>query len=503
MTTRKISAYWARLLVLLVLALPLRGPLAAPGEEADSPTQPADALDCVINPSVVADLGSGVPGVLSEVRVDRSDLVRAGDVVARLESGVETAAHELARVRAGKDAEIQLRRVNAAFGQRQLKRSEDLFRRKVISTNDIDERKTEAQLATIELRRALDNRELAELELARAEQVVRRRTIESPITGVVMERFKTIGEYVDEQPVLRVAQLDPLYVEVFVPVERLGDVRTGMRADVWAEALDGEAWQAEVSRVDRVADVASGTYGVRLVLPNPDYRLPAGLRCRLTFRPADEAPLAAVPDAAAGDGVAVIAAVHDSGADVAADGVADAEPVVDSVPATPDNESATPDAAPLCTTAGPFADAADAERHAQRLREAGLDVRVETRERPVAVGHRIVSPVFDRVADAKALVRRLERAGVTDHFLATAGNGPYRVALGLYRTEAAATRRVERLAALGIDAQVRPWLRQRPTHSLLVFGRSSATAQAALDALPQAGDGTADAAAHCSQLAER
>ena len=209
-------------------------------------------------------------------------------------------------MRAEKDTEIKLRRVNAAFGQRQHRRTQNLFARKVVSTNDMDERKTEAELAGIQLRQAIDNKEIATLELARSEEVLKRRTIKSPISGVVMERFKTIGEYVDEQPVLRVAQLDPLHVEVFVPVEQLGDIRPGMRAEVWSDAVNGSTWKAKVTRVDKVADVASGTYGVRLELPNPDYQVPAGLRCRLAF---DTAPVLPVAEQPADDGSDDVVAV--------------------------------------------------------------------------------------------------------------------------------------------------------------------------------------------------
>ncbi|MGB5254614.1 MAG: efflux RND transporter periplasmic adaptor subunit [Sedimenticolaceae bacterium] len=251
-----------------------------------------EPLDCVISPSVVADLGSGVPGIVNMVRVDRSDMVEAGDVVAELESSVEAAALELAQARAEMDAEVNLRRVNAAFGKRQKRRTQDLFQRKAISTNDMDERDTEARLAAIQLRQALDTQRLAKLERERSVSVLNRRTIKSPITGVVMERFKTIGEYVEDQPVVRIAQLDPLHVEVFVPVEHLGKIRPGMQAEVWTEAVTDSSWKASVSRVDRVADVASGTYGVRLELPNPDYSVPAGLRCQLKFIDAPYVPLA-------------------------------------------------------------------------------------------------------------------------------------------------------------------------------------------------------------------
>ena len=35
--------------------------------------------------------------------------------------------------------------------------------------------------------------------------------------------------------------------------------------------------------VDRVIDAASGTFGVRLTLPNPDRKIPSGLKCRAQF----------------------------------------------------------------------------------------------------------------------------------------------------------------------------------------------------------------------------
>lgn len=247
------------------------------------PLEPIGAMDCVINPSVVADLGSSTPGILKRVAVDRSDLIKAGDVVAELESEVEQASVNVARVRAESSAVVDLRRVSAAFGRRQEKRSSDLFKRKVLSTSELDERETDAELARLQLRQAKDDQAIAELELVQATEVLKRRAIHSPISGVVMERFKVVGEYIEDQPVARVAQLDPLHVEVIVPIEHLGQVQNNLLAEVWVDEIGSERWTATVSRIDRVADVASGTYGVRLSLPNPEYRIPAGLRCRVEF----------------------------------------------------------------------------------------------------------------------------------------------------------------------------------------------------------------------------
>ena len=45
----------------------------------------------------------------------------------------------------------------------------------------------------------------------------------------------------------------------------------------------GGRFTGRVTIVDRVFDSSSGTFGVRIELPNPDHSLPAGHRCTVTF----------------------------------------------------------------------------------------------------------------------------------------------------------------------------------------------------------------------------
>jgi multidrug efflux pump subunit AcrA (membrane-fusion protein) len=101
----------------------------------------------------------------------------------------------------------------------------------------------------------------------------------------VVERLLAPGETAGRSPILKLAQIDPLRVEVFAPVALLGKIRTGMRARVVPEAPLNGAHTARVIVVDRVVDPASGTFGVRLELANGDYRLPAGLKCKVRFAP--------------------------------------------------------------------------------------------------------------------------------------------------------------------------------------------------------------------------
>lgn len=66
-------------------------------------------------------------------------------------------------------------------------------------------------------------------------------------------------------------------------MELLGAIKVGMQADITPENPVGQVYKAKVTIVDRVIDAASGTFGVRLELPNPKYLLPAGLKCKVSF----------------------------------------------------------------------------------------------------------------------------------------------------------------------------------------------------------------------------
>jgi membrane fusion protein, multidrug efflux system len=187
-------------------------------------------LNCLIQPYVVITITTPVGGLLEKVLVDRGDLVKEGQVIAMLDTSLERAQGSVQHAQA-----------------------------------------------------ELSNRRLADLELQRTTAEVALRTIRSPINGVVVERFMNPGEFPKQEKILKLAQIDPLRVEAYAPVAMLGKIAVGMAAYVRPEApLTGE-YAAKVTVVDRVVDAASGTFGVRLELPNHDLKLPAGLKCSVRF----------------------------------------------------------------------------------------------------------------------------------------------------------------------------------------------------------------------------
>ena len=151
--------------------------------------EPLPDMDCLLSPYLVVDLGTQVFGVVEAVEVRRGDSVRKGQILARLASGEERAAVDLAVAR-------------TEFRKRQLQRNEQLYADELISIHDKDEVLTESVLS--------------ELELAVVKQRLAMRSIESPIDGVVVTVDVAPGEYVQEEPLMQLAQVDPISVEVVV-----------------------------------------------------------------------------------------------------------------------------------------------------------------------------------------------------------------------------------------------------------------------------------------------
>ena len=268
---------------LIVLALVTTTPALA--QDAFETGDLYEERDCVIWPHRVVDVSTVVPGLIDSVSVERSDEVEAGQAIARLESSVERASLELAEAWASLESEILTEQTAGALDRRRKERIGQLYVNRAVALDHKDEADTKVRLASLRLRQANEKRWIRELDASKAKAFLERRIVRAPISGVVVERFRSAGEYVENQPIARIASLHPLRVETIMPMDLFGRVDKGMRAEVRAEHDPDTVHRATVNVVDRIGDAASGTFGVRFALPNPDRHIPAGLKCTLRFVP--------------------------------------------------------------------------------------------------------------------------------------------------------------------------------------------------------------------------
>lgn len=127
---------------------------------------------------------------------------------------------------------VDSQKSRVAYLKAQKGRIDTLFEKKAIPFHEQDKASTDLILARAELREARERLQLAQLEKKRAGRILERRTISSPIDGVVINVLLYAGESVEEHPITTIAEVDPLNVEVILPENMYGLIQVGTQGEV-------------------------------------------------------------------------------------------------------------------------------------------------------------------------------------------------------------------------------------------------------------------------------
>jgi membrane fusion protein, heavy metal efflux system len=261
-------------------------PKAAPAATSAAPAPMASmaaSVGCLIEPQFTAEVGTPASGLIEAVSADRGQSVRKGQLLAVIASDVEKATVVAARTKAESEGEINAAMASRDLAKTKLKRMHLLMQQGFASQLEIDQAKSEYEVADQRTAQARESQAIAKRELAVAEEQLKQRTLRSPIDGVVVERMVHPGERVDGKPLFKIAALHPLKVEIIVQSNQFGILREGMAIGVRPDLPNAQELTAQVSQVDKIIDSASGTFRARLNLPNPNKLIPAGVRCKANF----------------------------------------------------------------------------------------------------------------------------------------------------------------------------------------------------------------------------
>lgn len=261
---------------------------------------PARAL-----PGESARIYARATGFLAERRVDIGDRVEAGQVLAlitapEIDQAVREAEAGLGEARADEDlARVNFERADALIGSGAIPKEQHGERR-----------------AAYEVAKAA--RAAAEARLSSARERKGFQTVRAPFAGVIVARSvergdRVVGDQSGASALFELAALDPLRIVVDVPQSAVLQVRPGQQAQVSFPELGDEALPAEITRSAQAISEDAGGMRVELRLPNPDYRLPAGMvgQVRLHLPRSGQAaliPISALIQDAKGARVATIGA---------------------------------------------------------------------------------------------------------------------------------------------------------------------------------------------------
>ena len=126
--------------------------------------------------------------------------------------------------------------------------------------------------------------------------------ITSPLTGVVLVQHARAGEVVATgAPILTVADLREVWIRLYIPLPRLGQIAFGQRAEVTTDALPGRTFTGRVTEVSQQAEFTPRNvqtpeervklvFAVKVTLPNTERLLKPGMPADAVILTAGAAP---------------------------------------------------------------------------------------------------------------------------------------------------------------------------------------------------------------------
>ncbi len=251
------------------------------------------------------EVGTQVSGSVQSLYADFNDIVRKGQVIARLEPSLYESAVEQARANLVK-AEADLERLQVAVDDAITKRdrTQTLWQRQLVSANDMDAadvtlRSTQAQVrsAQAQVTQAAANLKQANVNLAKT-------VIASPIDGIVIARNVDVGQTVAaslQAPTLFViaADLSRMRVKASIDEADVGRIASGQTIRFTVDAYTGESFSGTVEQVRLNPTVEQNvvTYAAIISAANPELKLRPGMTVNATVEVARRANVLTVPSA--------------------------------------------------------------------------------------------------------------------------------------------------------------------------------------------------------------
>lgn len=223
---------------LSTLLLALAGAVSAAAQTGVAAGSPDNvyASHLMVDQDVV--VSARITGIVESISVDRGSAVTQGQVLATLDPRAL-------------DADVREAREDMDLRKAEYERAQALAASKVMSAQDLDEKKAQYAVAVARWEKAKTQRDYS--------------VIRSPFAGVVTEKYARVGQKVVEDnndPLFKITATEPLLARIYLPEDKLLQVRVGDRVEVAPEKFPDAKTTGEVQFISPTIDAGSGTFQV-------------------------------------------------------------------------------------------------------------------------------------------------------------------------------------------------------------------------------------------------
>ncbi len=245
----------------------------------------ANEVDGFTEPYKTVEVAAVETGTIKSIDVKEGDVVKEGQILAQLDDDVYQALLAIAEEALRGQSALKSAEVELSMRRQRLEKLEALREQGHARQEEVDRARADAEMAEARVLSANEQTELKRLEYSKVKIQLERRSVHSPINGVVSMVHKDVGEFVapNDPNVLELVQLDPLLATFSVP----GHLATRLRKDeelaVFLE--EAGAWvHGEVDLVAPLTDAESGTVRVKVRIANPAAKYRSGERCTIQLK---------------------------------------------------------------------------------------------------------------------------------------------------------------------------------------------------------------------------
>ncbi len=234
-------------------------------------------------------VGPQVSGTIIELGPDFNSIVRAGQVIARLDPSLLQVQVDIQMANIERqETDIELQRVQLQDTERSLQRTKELFDKGLANQTQLEQADLAVKQRQAQIASAEKSLVQARANLAQARLNVSYTEVKSPIDGVVVNRRVDIGQSVQSSmnitPFYDIAtDLKNLRLTAGVDEAEIGKIRQGMAVTFQVDTYQGSTFRGTVETVRLNATTQNNvvTYPVWINVPNEDLRLRPSLTATL------------------------------------------------------------------------------------------------------------------------------------------------------------------------------------------------------------------------------
>ncbi len=239
-----------------------------------------------LTPVHQATVKAKVPGDVREVLVREGEAVRAGQVLARIDTA-DLDAKLIERQGALESAKAQM-----ALAEKTRANNVKLLNEKFISQTAFDSSQSGYDVAK-------GNVKSMEAQVLLARNAIKDATVVAPIAGIVGKRHVQGGEKVaQDAPLVTVVDLSDLELQALVPAVDVPGLAAGMAVELAVDGFGERKFAGRIARINPATEPGTRAIMVYVALRNPDAALRSGMFANGRIALAASAPMATLPASA-------------------------------------------------------------------------------------------------------------------------------------------------------------------------------------------------------------